>query len=117
MLEFGVPDNIMPTATFTPDQIALQEYLERLAEKTRQWVAEDPENRWAASPVSDPAHWAEYGVFTVDEFIKYDTIDLVYELTRSRYGFKPNYAELKKMSLEELSAEAKRLSEMTNDDF
>jgi hypothetical protein len=54
--------------------------------------------------VSDPLHWAEYGIFSVNEYIKYDTVNLAYELHKAIYGFKPNYAELSAMSLEELDA-------------
>lgn len=97
-------------ATLTADQLALRDYLEAQAEKTRQWVAEDPANRWACSAVSDPLHWAEYGIFSVDEFIKYEAVNLAYELHKDRYGFKPNYAELKAMTLEELDAYTARLS-------
>lgn len=93
----------------TADQIALQNHIEGLNEKTRAWMAE-AEGRWAGMLVSDPSHWAEYGIFSVDEFVKYETVNLAYELHKDRYGFKPNYGELKKMSLAELDEMIESLS-------
>lgn len=84
---------------------ALQAHIqEKNAEKVA-WVAEDPKNRWSAMLVDDPAHWAEMGIHTVEEFEKYVLVSDIYETTRSCYGYKPNWNNLMSLSIAELHSE------------
>jgi hypothetical protein len=93
----------------TADQLALRTHLETLNAKAKAWM-EAAEGRWASMFVTDLAHWAGYEIFTVAEFERYETMALAYELHKDRYGFKPNWSELKRMPLEELDAMIERLS-------
>ena len=48
--------------------------LERIQEinvANRVWMEEDPANRWAGMFTTDPAHWAEYGITTAEDFNQY----------------------------------------------
>lgn len=97
-------------AELTADQLELVAYLKKKAAETAAWVAEDPTNRWACSAVADADHWASYGVFSVAQYEHQMSCELAYDLHKDRYGFKPNYAELKSMTLEELDSYIERLS-------
>jgi hypothetical protein len=55
--------------------------------------------------VSDPEHWAKYGVHTVQDFEKYQVASGVYDLHKEVHGFKPSWGELMKLSVEVLEAE------------
>jgi len=45
-------------------EMTLAEYLTALNNITKEWVAEDPENRWAGLLTEDLDHWAEYEITT-----------------------------------------------------
>jgi hypothetical protein len=77
-------------------------HIQKLNAKTQAWVAEDPENRWASFLVDDPAHWAEYKIFTVDQFDHYMAAIDLYEATREKYGYKPSWSHLMQMTTEQL---------------
>ena len=53
------------------DSRALVKHLEAINAKSEAWVAEDPENRFAGSLVTVPDHWADYDVYTPEEFDRY----------------------------------------------
>ena len=46
---------------------ALVKHIEELNAKTQKWMDENP-GSWGGMIVTDPAHWAEYGVHTVEDF-------------------------------------------------
>jgi len=50
---------------------ALVKHLEALNADSEAWVAEDPENRIAGMLVTVPDHWADYDVYTPEEFDRY----------------------------------------------
>jgi hypothetical protein len=96
--------------------MTLLESLEAKNAKTLAWVAEDPTKRWACTLHTDLADWAEWGITTADELEKYLAVSDVFESTRSLFGYKPSWATLMEMTLEELDKESKRLSEYANSD-
>ena len=50
---------------------ALSAHLKADNDKTRAWVSEDPENRFAGLLSEDVQHWAEYGIYTIQELQEY----------------------------------------------
>ena len=56
------------------------------------------------SIVVDPKHWAEYGVFTPEDFDKFMLVETYMDLYKSVYGVKPRYqyASLREASIESL---------------
>ena len=51
--------------------------------------------------VEDPAHWAEFGVYTVEDYTKFQLAAAIADLSKSAYGYK-NRVDWKTTSLEEL---------------
>lgn len=95
---------------FTADQLALQAHIEAANAK---FVAKCEANGadWYCTTVSDPAHWAEFGVFTIEQYERQSLISYISDAHKDAYGFRPrgyNYAE---WSMADLEAEADRLSE------
>jgi len=90
--------------TFTADQIALQAHIEASNAK---FVA-DCKARGATfwtTTVADPAHWAEYGVYTVAQYERYGLEQDVWELYKDVHGFRPRHMDMKSMSDAELESE------------
>jgi hypothetical protein len=96
----------------TNDQQNLLNHLNAIKTKTEAWVAEDPTNRWACYPVTDLAHWAAYGITTVEQFEHHSLVGEAFELTRSAFGYKPSWAGLDGMTNEALKAEIASLADM-----
>lgn len=99
----------------TADQIALKNYLVAKGDEIRAWVAEDPDNRWACTPIEDPEFWAEDGIFTIEQYEHADSCGLAYDMHKDKYGFKPDYRELEAMTQSELDAYIKRLASAPSD--
>ena len=53
------------------DTRALVAHIEAINAKSDAWIAEDPENRVAGQIVTLPDHWADYDVYTPEEFDRY----------------------------------------------
>ena len=86
--------------------MTLLELLQERNAKTRAWVAEDPENRWAGTLTEDLSHWEEYGVTTVEEFERYELETTIWEAYKDAYGVRPRHMDFKSMTIEELRQEA-----------
>ena len=96
--------------TFTADQLALEAHLEASNAAT---VARAEAEGWTfySTTVTDPAHWARVGVFSIAEYERQDLISYISDAHKDAYGFRPrgyNYAE---WSIAQLEAEADRLSD------
>lgn len=92
--------------------MTLAEHLAARNAEIRAWVAEDPENRWAGLLTEDLAHWAECGVYTLEQFERYELENLVWEMYKDAMGFRPRHMDFKSMTDEELRAEVDSLSRM-----
>ena len=95
-------------AAFTADQLALQAHIEASNAKH---VARAEAEGWTfyTTTVSDPAHWARGGVFTIEQYERESLISYISDAHKDAYGFRPrgyNYAE---WSIAQLEAEADRL--------
>lgn len=89
--------------TFTADQIALQAHIE--AENAK-WVAECKARGATAwtTMVSDPAHWAEYGVYTVAQYERQGLESSIWDLYKDVHGFRPRHMDMSSMSDAELES-------------
>lgn len=78
----------------------LQQYIET---QNAKWVAEC-EARGATfytTTVSDPEHWAEYGIYTVEQYQKYQLAVDIAESAKTAYGRK-HWVDYENMSMQEL---------------
>lgn len=82
----------------------LAQYLRERNAATEAWVAEDPANRWASTYTEDLAHWAEIGVLTMRDFLRYEMETQYSDLYKDVYGCRPR-VNLSEMSYEELADE------------
>jgi hypothetical protein len=107
---FSVYNNSVrqPPQIMNSDQIALLAHIRNLNAKTIEWV-NSGKGRFACTLVEDLEHWAEVGVRTVEDYIKYELATEIYEGTKYAYGFKPNWSALMNCSVDELALEANSL--------
>lgn len=91
--------------------MTLIEKIQNLNAETLAWVAEDPENRFGATLVEDVEHWNGMGIFTVLDFERYELENLIWDVYKDAYGYRPRHLDFNSMSLAELQAEADRVSE------
>jgi hypothetical protein len=77
-------------------------HIRELNNRTRAWIAEDPANRGAGMLAEDLEHWNRYGVHTVEQFEHYMAAADYSDMYKDKYGYRPNWARLSAMSIEEL---------------
>ena len=65
---------------------ALTKHLEAINIKAQAWVDEDPKNRFSGMVVTDPNHWAEYGIYTPSQYDRYVDENTLYELASTAYS-------------------------------
>lgn len=97
--------------------MTLAEHLAALNAEKLAWVAEDPDNRWTGLWVEDLSHWAEYGVYTVAQFKRYENETLFWEMYKDATGVRPRHVNLKDMTDEELEKEIDLLGRMIEDEI
>ena len=87
--------------TFTNDQIALQAHIEA---ENAAFNAQCEANgaTWWTTTVSDPAHWEEYGITTIEGYERHCLISSISDGYKETHGFRPRFMRLGEMSLEEL---------------
>jgi hypothetical protein len=96
--------------TFTADQLALQAHIEaKNAEFVKRCEEEAAELYYTT--VSDPAHWAEFDVFTIEDYKRYSLISYISDGHKDAYGFRPRGENYYEWSTEALTEEADRISE------
>ena len=95
---------------FTPDQLALQAHIEASNAKL---VARAETEGWTfyTTMVSDPAHWAQIDVFTVEEYERQNLISYISDAHKDAYGFRPRGYNYNEWTMTQLEAEADRLSD------
>jgi hypothetical protein len=62
---------------------ALVSHIEKMNAKTQLWIDEDPKNRFGGMLVTDPAHWAEYKIYTPAQLDRYLDETTLYEMISS----------------------------------
>lgn len=98
----------MTTTTAVSPEIVT--YLNERIVKMKAWIAEDPQHRGGGCVEPTPEYLEELareGVFTLDDYLRYELAYVVYDAHKSAWGFKPNYAHLRTLSMEELQQELK----------
>ena len=61
----------------------LVSHIEKMNAKTQLWIDEDPKNRFGGMLVTDPAHWAEYKIYTPAQLDRYLDETTLYEMISS----------------------------------
>lgn len=88
---------------------ALTAHIQELNAKTKAWIDEDPDNRWAGMLVEEADHWAEYGVYTVEQFERHMLIETIWDVYKEVNGCRPRGLNFDEMSMEELQSFLDRL--------
>lgn len=91
----------------------LKEHIDAINAKTQAWLDANP-GSWGGMLTTDMNHWADMGVTTVDEFIRWDLETQVYECHKDAYGVKGRHYDFASMSIEELEAELDHLIQVAN---
>ena len=60
------------------------------------------ENRWACAGIDDIEHWFISDVFSVDDLLRFQMENDVWEAYRDAYGVRPRGIHLRKLSMGEL---------------
>ena len=84
-------------------------------EKTKAWVAEDPDNRWAGLYPEDEAHWVERGITTLADLERDELATYIYEEHKTAFGCKGRHYDFDSMTLEELKETADYISEAASE--
>jgi len=92
-------------------------HIKSLNAKTQAWIDEDPDSRWAGMLVEDLAHWAEQGIHTVEDFERNELETSIYEGYKDAYGVKGRHYDFDSMSMDELRAEAERISQAARETY
>ena len=79
--------------------------------KTQAWIDEDPKNRAAGFYPTDEAYWVERGISTVAELERDQLINFIHDGHKDAYGFRNRGYDFDSMSMDELKAEADRISD------
>jgi hypothetical protein len=88
--------------------MTLAEHLAALNAEKQAWMDAGPD-RWTGFWVEDLAHWAEIGVHTVEDFKRYDLIQMIWEMYKDVTGIRPRHMDFNSMSMEDLQKEANYL--------
>lgn len=94
----------------------LMTHIKTLNDQTRAWVAAAP-GRFAGTWTEDMDHWAEMGVYTVDQFERYVLIEEIWDSYKEAYGVRPRHMDLNSMTMDELVDEARSLREAADEAF
>lgn len=92
-------------------EMTAQEYVEAQNERTRAWVAEDPENRWAGELVCDES-WT-----TGLDAARSLAIGELSDAFKEANGFRPRHYNLAAMSLDDIEAELERCHEQAAEEL
>lgn len=90
-------------------------HIEAQNAKAKAWMDEQP-GRWAGMLVTDPEHWAEMGILTVEDFQREMAIEAYHDIYKDRYGVRPRHVNFDEMTLEEIEEDLKLISMLEADD-
>lgn len=71
---------------------------------TTAWIADGP-MRGACLTVEDAAHWAEYGVHTIAQYIRQGAEQYIWDLYKEVHGFRPrsiNFSDMTDVELDDM---------------
>lgn len=92
---------------------ALKAHIEAINDRTREWLKEDS-RRWAGIVVSDPEHWAEYGIYTPEQYDRYMVLQSNYEVCKDVNGYRRSNDFYEGMTNDEIDADTYRMVEYDN---
>ena len=95
---------------FTQEQLALQAHIKADNEAFVARCKAEGATAWGVT-VDDPAHWAEMGVFNIDQYERYSLISYISDAHTDAHGFRPRHFDYESMSMDELKALADRISD------
>ena len=75
----------------TANQTALVAHIEAENVKTQEWLAAGA-GRWAGMVTADVAHWAGYGITTVEQYEHHMAVETYIDVFKSINGIKPRWA-------------------------
>lgn len=101
-------------SNFTADQLALQAHIEA---QNAAFVArcEAEGATWYCTTVSDPAHWADADIFTIEDYERDSLISYISDAHKDAYGFRPRGYNYSEWSMAQLQEEADRMSDAVTD--
>ena len=70
----------------------LIKHIEAINSQKQEWADQDPSNRFVGMLVTVPSHWAEYDVYTPEEFDRYLLEQDFVSLHKDVYGVRPGPA-------------------------
>jgi hypothetical protein len=98
-------ENTMKNTNMKEVSPELLEHLKQMNIKSQKWVDEDPKNRWSSMITEDPKHWADYKIYTVNEFKHYMAETTHWDLFKSVNGIRPRFMNYHLMTTEEIEAD------------
>lgn len=82
--------------------------------KSKAWMDAAP-GRWSSMLVEDPKHWADYEIYTIDEFNHYMAQSTHYEIYKDINGISPRWMNYESMTTAEIEAENKEMYKELDD--
>lgn len=86
-------------------RITLAAHLAALNAEKQAWMDAGPD-RWTGLYTEDLIYWAGIGIFTVQDFERYELQSLVWDMYKDLTGIRPRHMDFDSMSLEDLRKEA-----------
>lgn len=97
-------------------ELTLAQHLANLNAEKLAWMAEAPD-RWAGLWVEDLEHWNSMGIYTVEDFKRYDLIQLIWDMYKEVTGIRPRHIDFDSMSLADLEQEANYLGKRMEEEI
>ena len=97
-------------ANYTQEQLELKAHIDESNEKFVARCKAEGATAWGTT-VSDPEHWAEYGIFNIAQYERYSLESYIYDAYKDAHGFRPRHIDFKSMSMDELEKMADQVSE------
>jgi len=76
-------------------------HIEAQNEEARQWAAEAP-GRIVGMVTTCPDHWAEYDIYTVEQYEHYMAVEMLHDVVKSEMGIRPRWMDTDSMSVEDI---------------
>jgi len=80
----------------------LMKHIEVENAKTKAWVAEKPESRFATTWTTDESHWKEMGITTVEQFERNSLVENIWDLYKEINNIRPRHIDFDSMTIDEL---------------
>jgi hypothetical protein len=95
---------------------ALINHLNELNAKAQAWMDAE-EGRWTGFYITDPEHWANMDIHTVEDFKRHELQSFIWDAYKDAYGIRPRFMDFESMSMEELQKEADRVAEAAREQY